>query len=322
VAGRKRGDGVSEAPLLVVNPHSGGGNTGKVFPELKTTIERVLGKCDVVFTEAPGHAIELARNAVKDARSLIVAIGGDGTIHEVVNGVMSANAQHATRIGVIGQGTGGDFRRTLGLEHRLDRYLESITSGRTRKVDVGRISFRARDGKRGERYFVNIASCGMGGLVDRYVADASRLLGGTVAYFGASLRALATIRVGQLKCTITDANGTREEKIRSYMFAICNGRYFGSGMHVAPMADTSDGHFEVVSIDAPSKLGFALTSQAIYTGGHIGKSGVVHFRCSKIAIDLHNEDARDVFLLDVDGEQLGGLPIEIEMLPQVVTFAA
>lgn len=309
-------------PLVIVNPNSGGGKTGRVFSSMQRTFEDKLGTIDVAFTKASGHAIELAENAAKEKRELVVAVGGDGTLNEVVNGVMRAaeSGVPAPEIAIVGQGTGGDFRKTLELEHRLDKYLEAIASGRVRAVDVGRILYRDHENQQKTRFFVNILSAGMGGLVDRYVADASRALGGKAAYFGASLKALVRAKRGRLRCEVTDGGQTSTKKLQTLMLAICNGRYFGSGMHVAPMAKLDDGKLEVVSLDAESKLGFSVSSQRIYDGAHIGKPGTEHFSCEKITMDLENEDAREVFLLDCDGEPIGGLPIEVEIVPGALRF--
>ena len=108
----------------------------------------------------------------------MIAVGGDGTLHEVANGVLDAGVGDRTAVGYVGQGTGGDFRRTLGIEHRLDAYVEGIASGRRRVVDAGKLRYLARDGKEATRWFVNILSAGMGGLVDRYVSETTKALGG------------------------------------------------------------------------------------------------------------------------------------------------
>jgi diacylglycerol kinase family enzyme len=147
-------------------------------------------------------------------------------------------------------------------------------------------------------------------------------LGGTAAYFGASLRALVNAQLGNLKCTVTHQGKTETHLIRSFMIAICNGSVFGSGMKIAPMAKVDDGVFEVIALGATSKLGFAMTSRGIYTGSHIGQAGTVHLRGEKIVLDLANEDARDVFLLDVDGEPMGGLPLTVEAIPKALTLRA
>ncbi len=303
-------------PLLVVNPKSGAGATGRTFGSTKDTVERVLGKVDVAMTERSGHGIQLAREGALAGHPLVIAVGGDGTFHEVVNGLMQAKRD--TRVAMIAQGTGGDFRKSLGLEHRLDKYLDAIKSGKERPLDVGRFSGGGKDA----HYFVNILSAGMGGLVDRYVADASRTLGGSAAYFGASLKALINARLGNVRATVTHQGETTEHRLRSFMIAICNGRYFGGGMHVAPMAKIDDGVLELVALGATSKLGFAMTSRGIYTGKHIGSGGTVHLRGEKIVLDLANEDARDVYLLDVDGEPMGGLPITVEIVPNALTLRA
>jgi len=310
---------VSDKPLCVVNPKSGGGRTAQVVSELRATIERALGEVDVVMTERSQHGIELAAQGAREGRSLVIAVGGDGTFSEVVNGVMRAGKASGCHVALIGQGTGGDFRKTLGIEHRLDRYLEAIASKRTRTLDVGKAKFRDTTTNASvERWFINILSAGMGGLVDQYVATGSRALGPTAAYFVASTKALVRSRAGHLRCLVD--GGAEPVRLRSYMIAICNGQYFGSGMHIAPMAKVDDGVFEVVSMDAPSKLAFAAFSQKIYKGTHLRSEHVKHFACKRITLDLENEDARDRFLLDIDGEPLGGLPLEIEVLPGAITL--
>jgi diacylglycerol kinase (ATP) len=301
----------NERAFVVVNPRSGGGRAGRVFTEVRAVLERRLGPVDVATTESSGHAIELTREAVRAGSKLVVAVGGDGTLHEVANGILDAGGGAA--LGYVGQGTGGDFRKTLGIEHRLDAYVDAIASGRERTVDVGKLRYRATDGSTKERWFVNILSAGMGGLVDRYVSETSKALGGKAAYFVASTRALIACQRGRLRCDVELDGDKHQRTVDTFMIAICNGRYFGSGMHVAPMAKPDDGRFEVVSMDAPGKLAFATFSRRIYEGKHLSAPGVQHFACDRIAIDLENERARDVFLLDVDGEPLGGLPIEVEL---------
>lgn len=313
-------------PLLVVNPRSGGGSTARMFGAMRATIERALGAVEVAMTERPGHGIDLARQGALAGHPLVIAVGGDGTIHEVVNGLMQARSAggtdsaktEGTQLGIIGQGTGGDFCKTLGIEHRLDRYIEAIARGKQRALDVGKCTGGGAAG----RYFVNILSVGMGGLVDRYVSSSSRLFGGKAAYFGASLRALLDARLGNVRCTTTLDGNTEEHLLRSYMIAICNGQFFGGGMKVAPMAAIDDGAFEIIALGATSKLGFAMTSRSIYSGEHVAHASTVHLRAQKVKLDLMNEDARSAFLLDVDGEPMGSLPLEIELLPRALTLRA
>jgi YegS/Rv2252/BmrU family lipid kinase len=304
-------------PLLVLNPQSGGGKTGRTATQIRDTVARGLGDVEMVLTERAGHGAELAREAAEAGHPLVIAVGGDGTIHEVANGILASGRE--VELGIIGQGTGGDFRKTLGIEHRLDRYIEAIASGKRRTVDVGRFT----GGGKEAHHFVNILSVGMGGLVDRYVADGSRALGGAAAYFGASLRALLNAELGHVRATVTAADGTTTETLlRSYMIAICNGQYFGGGMKVAPMASVDDAVFDLVALGATSKLGFALTSRAIYSGDHMKQAGTVHLRGSKIRLTLENKHASANYLLDVDGEPMGELPLEVECVPNALTVRA
>jgi diacylglycerol kinase family enzyme len=275
------------------------------------------------MTARPEHAIELSQKAVEGGRILVIAVGGDGTLHEVVNGVLDAGGDAGSvSVGYVGEGTGGDFRRSLGLEHSLEAYVDAIASDRTRRLDVGKLRYRAGDGQVKTRWFINVLSAGMGGLVDRYVSRTTRVLGSRAAYAWASARALVACRRARLRCESSLGGDTSVRTLDTILLAICNGSYFGSGMHVAPMAQADDGRFEVISMDAPTKLAFLAYSRRIYDGKHLTAPGVRHFACSRIAIDLENEGARDVFLLDVDGEPLGGLPLEVELVARAITMKA
>ena len=302
---------MSGRPLLVVNPASGGGKTGKTFESLRSTIQASLGPVRVAFTDRRGHAIELAKQGVEDGHPLIVAVGGDGTFHEVVNGVMDSGKK--ARVGLIAQGTGGDFRKTLGLEHRLDHYLSALTSGRTRDIDVGRVTYRELDGTEKKRWFVNILSAGMGGLVDKYVAEAPSFLGGKAAYFAASFGALVKTREGRVKAKVGLDGKTEEKRLRSFMIAICNGQYFGGGMKVTPNANVGDGLFDVTIWSGYTLSDFIFKQGGIYKGTHLSFPGTQARQCREAVCE-----ADDEVLIDCDGEQPGRLPCRVTMLPAAI----
>lgn len=313
---------MTDAPLVIVNPRAGGGRAGRTIDALVRTMTDVLGPIEAVRTDRPRHATELAEHAAREGRETVIVVGGDGSIHEVVNGLMRArkDGHDKTRLGIVGQGTGGDFRKTFGIEHRLDRYLDVIQKGKTRAIDVGAFTSTTIRDEKIEGWFVNILSAGIGGLVDTYVHQGSTMLGGKAAYFLASARGLLESVVGELVLAITVDGKTETREVRTRQIAICNGRYFGSGMHVGPMADPADGAFDVVDLGAPSKLVFATLSNAIYAGTHVSRPGVQTFRCQKLTMTLRNQDARSRFLLDVDGEPLGGLPLEVELVPGAISL--
>ncbi|MBI4701285.1 MAG: diacylglycerol kinase family lipid kinase [Deltaproteobacteria bacterium] len=309
-------------PLVILNPSAQQGKTGKRAGEIERAIERALGPVDAAHTAAPRDAVRLAEQAAREGREAVIAVGGDGTLHEVANGLMRARASvdRLPRLGLVGQGTGGDFRRTLGLPNELAGYCAALGSGKTRAVDVGRFSFVNAKDEPDEAYFINILSVGMGGLVDRHVAHASRLLGGRVAYMTASLRALWENEVGNLACTLHGAAGAepRSFEVATRSLAICNGRFFGSGMEVAPMATPDDGLLHVVSLGAAGKISFLLSSLAIYSGEHVRNPEVHVWSGERIEVRLRNEEIRRSFLLDVDGEPLGQLPIDVQLVPRAI----
>lgn len=288
---------------------------------MRGPIERALGACDVALTAGPKHATQLAHDAARAGRETVIALGGDGTISEVVSGLMAAGGQ--TRLGVIGYGTGGDLRRTLGLEHRLDRYLAAIAGGVTRPIDVGRYTATDAQGAAFTGYFVNVLSVGLGGLVDRHVTTAPRALGGTAAYALAALRGLAESEVIPLIATFSLAGETREAVLATRSVAICNGRFFGGGMQIAPMASCTDGVFEVIDLGASSRLGFAHMASGLYTGAHLSQPDVRHWRCERLTLRLSAPSltarfGADRLGLDIDGEPLGQLPLTIEVVPAAI----
>jgi diacylglycerol kinase (ATP) len=310
-------------PLLIVNPQAGGGRAGRNFPLLRPVVERVLGAVDVATTRASGDAIAIARDAAKAGRELVISIGGDGTLHEVANGVLDAKEGGAeqTAVGFIAEGTGGDFRKSLDLPHRLDRYLEAIGSGRERRVDAARATFRNADGSEGRRWFVNILSAGLGGRVDRFVADSPRALSATAAYFWASVRALAVSEPARISCVIENGGERTETRLDVWTIAVCNGGTFGSGMRIAPMARVDDGKLEVVALSAPSKARLVLLSRKLYAGEHLALAGTFHQRGERVEI-TSAPGARETVFLDIDGEPLGELPLRVEIVPGALRLRA
>ncbi len=311
-------------PLFIVNPQSGGGRTRHEFPGLQSVIEQRIGEFDLVWTARAGHGIDLARAAAEDERPLVVAVGGDGTLGEIATGLLQAKATGNVppELGFIGQGTGCDFARGLGIPHEFNAYLERIASPSRRKLDIGWVRYRAHDGTTKERHFVNILSVGLGGLVDRHVETANRQLGGKAAYFLASARSMLEAKRGKLTLRVVNQGEENTRELGSYLIAFCNGTHFGSGMRVAPMARLDDGRFEVVSLDGSNKFSFLRAARGIYAGSHLRSPGVTHFSCEGAEVKLENEEVRDAFLIDCDGDAIGTLPIEVKMLRNALTLRA
>lgn len=318
-------------PLLIVNPACGARGTARALPQVLAAVEKTLGDVVIRHTARRGHARELALQGALEGHPLVVSVGGDGTFSEVVNGVLAAGKAglngcspmvEGPAVGLINLGTGGDFRRSLGIDLSYERCLEALALGRERLVDAGKASFRGCDGSRVEQYFVNVISAGLGGLVDRYVDTMPSLVGGRAGYFLATLRAVMESRERPLLARITWEGETRDEVIPAYLVAICNGRWFGGGMDIAPMALPDDGRLEVVTITERNRLFLAGKSRLIYSGRHLDEPTVHHFPCERIELSLEDESVERSFLLDVDGDPLGSLPLKVEVVPRILRVRA
>ena len=309
------------APLLIVNPASGSDRSARNLVRVLERVQERLGDVVVRYTSRPGHAKELAAEAGREGYGLIVAVGGDGTFSEVANGVLSSKRDDIA-VGLINLGTGGDFRRSLGIEGGVDRCLDVLASGRERLVDVGRARFRAVDGRLVDHFFVNVLSAGLGGLVDRYIERMPALIGGKAGYYLASLGAVVVSREQPLRAVVTWEGETHEQIIPAYLIAICNGRWFGGGMDVAPMAFPDDGRLEVITITARTKFVLADRIRGVYAGRHLLEPTVHHSPCSRIELSIDDEAAQRRFFLDVDGEALGFLPLQAEVIPKALRVRA
>lgn len=308
-------------PLVIINPHSAGGRTGARIDSIVAAVSQYLDNIAVQTTTAPGHAIDIA--AIDGpAHDLVIAVGGDGTLHEVANGLLRAKQQGAAipPLGSLPCGTGGDFRKTTQAPLQWEQALQQIASGITMPVDVGRIRFGHKEAQE-YRYFINVASFGMGGLVDQLVATWSRRLSGKSAYFVASTLALFRAKRAEVRCVIEWNGQVREESLSTWNIAVCNGQYFGAGMMVAPMAQLDDGQFEIVDLGFSTRLGMLALGMWIYKGTHIGRSGIRHFPCHAIELELKNPELSAVFCPDVDGEPVGTLPVRVDMLPRAIWVA-
>jgi YegS/Rv2252/BmrU family lipid kinase len=304
----------TERSFLVVNPASANGATGKRWMALEAGLRRALPNLDKAFTREPLEAERLTRQALKDGYRRIIAVGGDGTINEVVNGFfdeshrpISADAQLA----VIPQGTGGDFRRTFGWEDELSLSARRAAEGPVRKLDVGRLEYTRHDGTRATRLFINVCSFGVSGLVDREVNKGSKWLGGKATFYLGSFKAMMQYSDKPVRLSF-DGQPAQTQTVTT--LAVANGRYFGGGMCVAPQADPSDGQFDVTVWSGFGLKDFVVHSKAIYDGTHTRLDGTRTLRCSRVEASSDEE-----VLLDVDGEQPGRLPCSLSLLPSVLS---
>ncbi|MBI3182223.1 MAG: diacylglycerol kinase family lipid kinase [Myxococcales bacterium] len=297
---------------FVVNPQSGNGQTGRKWPEISARLRSALGDFGHGFTSQPMHAAELARRSLFDGYECVVAVGGDGTLNEVVNGFFDSGKPINSKaaVGLIPRGTGGDFRRTFGWNLELSGAIERLSGDRSAPFDVGLLEFTGHDGSSCHRYFANICSFGVSGQVDAEVNRSSKALGGKVSFMLGSVKALLKYSDRSVKVS---TDGAAPERLSVTTLAVANGRYFGGGMMVAPEADTSDGLFDVTIWSGYSLSDFVFKSKAIYDGGHVRFPGTRTLRCKRLSAQSEQE-----VLIDIDGEQPGRLPCAMTILPSAI----
>lgn len=328
--------GAVRRPLVIANPSAGRGRTGRELSHLLSALRDALGELDVATTAVARQATDLAVAAADERRPLVISVGGDGTLHEVVNGLMRAREARAGErseaaalpsLGVIATGTGGDFGRALGIAPRVQDYLAAVVGGHERTVDVGRARFTGADGRPTERYWINVLSAGIGGLVDRYAAASPAVLGGRVAYAQAALRGIAMCHRVRLRCRAVLPDGREGERILdTHAVAICNGTTFGGGMRIAPMARPDDGLLEVIAMETRTRWRLVGSFLTVYAGTHTSEPGVHHFPCRSLRLEPLDAPTQSpsggVFPLDVDGEALGDVPLHVDLIAHALRVRA
>lgn len=307
----------STAPktVFIVNPRSANGATGRSWKKINEDIRRGLRReYDVRFTERHGHATALAREAMKDGYELVVAVGGDGTINEVVNGFFEKekrlNPQAA--LAVMSIGTGSDFVKTLEFPTTPFDAAERIRSGKTWAIDLGKCSYIDLDGERRSRFFINIADFGSGGAVVDKVNRTTKVFGGAVSFLWGILTTLPTYKNKLTRYRIDD--GPEEEKVLN-TFVVANGRYYGGGLKPAPDAQLDDGLFDIVSIGDVGLIEAVTSLGKFRKGAHLQMPSVSFWRGK--TVEAGSEETQ---LVEMEGEVVGRLPASFEMLPKAMNL--
>ncbi len=295
--------------MVVVNPHSGSGAAGRQWPSMKTILRQRLGVFDAQLTQGPGHATDITREALLRGYDTILSIGGDGTNNEIINGFFDGTTpirQEAT-FGCISRGTGSDFIKTLKIPKHTEGALDVLLTGKRHVIDLGRIVFVDNEDRHVTRYFVNIASFGIGGSVDEKVNSTSKRFGGLLSYMWATLSTLVQYENQAVTLSI---DHQPEQEMRIVDVAVANGQYFGGGMHVAPAAAVDDGLFDVIILGDFSKWEAIRDGMKIYRGTHTTHPKVTCVRARSV-----EARSSERVLLDVDGEQPGRLPALFDIVP-------
>jgi YegS/Rv2252/BmrU family lipid kinase len=297
--------------LVIVNPASAAGATGRRWDRIAKLLRCSLGEFEHVATQKPGEATTLSRAGLREGFEMIVSVGGDGTLNEVVGGFFDGAAPVAPEavLGVVALGTGSDFGRTVA-QADLESACARLAGRKTRAIDVGLARFTGHDGAPAARIFINVASFGVSGLVAHFVSSRLKAVSGPLAFTLATLRALAVYRDLTVSLEFDDMPP------RSFVITNCafgNGRYFGAGMQVAPAAQLDDGELDVTIWSGFGLVDFIRKRHTLYDGSHVREPGTQVLR-TRHAIAT----SESTVLLEVDGESAGRLPAQLDVLAGAV----
>lgn len=311
---------MSGETVLIVNPRSAAGRTGRRLDELEALARSVCGPGVVVAaTTRLGQGRELAREAAETGAARILAVGGDGTASEVVDGVLGAPGTHPL-LGLVPAGTGSDLAKTLGMPSDWREALAAIVTSPPCTIDALEGTWADPDGQQRTRRGVNVAGIGMAGDVVHRVNQGSKRLGGKVSFLLATLNSLVRWRSPRVALTWWDAHGAERhwEGPLSNVF-VGNGRYCGGGMLTGPAASLTDGLLDLVIIPALPVSTMLVLTPALYDGTLARRPELVVDRVTRVRAAALDGDRVPC---DLDGEEPGVLPAEIRVLPGALRWCA
>jgi diacylglycerol kinase (ATP) len=305
---------------MIVNPKAGRGAIGRALPRIKEVVEAEELEYTIVQTDEPGHAEQLARDAVKSGCTFIVAVGGDGTVHEVVNGMMGEDGPVAPDVvlGVVPSGSGSDFVKTFGLPTMPEEAARNLAGKNVwGALDIARVRYRDKDGKEAMRWFANIAEAGIGAHVVVAAAKMPRWLGGR-AYRLAAMRALIGYRP---QAAHLEFNGRKGRGVRPdtplepgtlagtvTMVVIANCQFYGGGLRVAPRAIPSDGMLDVL-VGEGTKREALRALRKMPMGAHVPSKQFAEYLVDRVSLD-----GPEPLLIEADGEPLGTTPATFDLV--------
>jgi diacylglycerol kinase (ATP) len=299
---RSRREAIST--VFLVNPASANGSTGRRWPEIAHRAAAVGLEGETLFSTRPGEIADLAARAAREGARLVVAVGGDGTVNETVNGLRRAGATDV-ELAVVSRGTGTDFVQSLGIPKDVERAVAVARDGRVRVVDVGRARYRAWDGSPAESYFANFAGAGISGAIARRANASSKALGGRISFMWATV----AVFVGWKSTPATVTVDGERRFGRMFEILAMNGEYTAGGMRMAPGASPQDGLLDVVLIGDVTKADFVRTFPKVYRGRHLGHPKIEVLQGATVTVE-----AEETLPVALDGEQPGTTPATFEVV--------
>jgi diacylglycerol kinase (ATP) len=296
---------------VIINPAAGAGRTIHKWPQIKYVLKNIGLHFEDDMTEAPGHAIELAKLAAEKSYGLVVSVGGDGTLNEIVNGLYAAGSIGDITLGIISTGTGSDYIRTVGVPRHYREACQCLLKPKKLTVDLGVVEF-LNNGNICKRLFVNFAGIGFDAEVVKATTQRFKALGSVPSY----LMGLLTTFLFYKNKDVSLLLDGKESQNKVCTVVVSHGRYGGGGMLIAPHADPTDGFLDVMVIDNISKIDLLWSLPRIYRGTHLTHPRVTTSKVREVSISPLQSMS-----LQADGELLGETPARFYVLPSVLSIA-
>ena len=305
-------------PLVIVNPKSAAGSTQSRWANNASDLRAHFGAFSVAFTKKQGDGIELAKRGIASGRKFIIACGGDGTINEVANGILETGED--VELGIFPSGTGGDFRRTLGMPSTAREVAKALREGVTKTIDVGKVTFLNHTDEQVSRYFLNVSSFGLSASINERVKSTNlfkwlpgNTLSGKSNFAFSTLQEVLETEFITVRVKIDDND---EKTLNTINFCVANARFFGGGMKIAPDAKINDGFFDVINIGDIKTAKIILNVYKLYNGSHLSLKEVKSTLAKKI--EVKPIDKNQIIFIETDGELPGKLPAVYEIVPNAL----
>lgn len=281
--------------LVIINPVAGKGATKDMIPKIKDLLKNHT--MDIRISKCVGDATKIAKEE-KENYTDIISVGGDGTLTEVIDGLDN----YMGRLGIIPAGTGNDFARTISLPMTLEECVDIVIKGKTKKVDVPKVN---------NSHFINVASFGIDGGVIIDTDKIKEKIPGSTAYILSSLKNIIQFKPYKVMIEIDDLMLERE----IVLAAVGNGKYFGGGMKVTPLAEIDDGLLDVVIARKTSKMKLIKLFGQLFKGSHLSDPIVEHYKCKKFSI----ASEKNIYI-NTDGNLIGTVPAKISVGDTKINF--
>ncbi|MBN4061911.1 MAG: hypothetical protein COA57_00420 [Flavobacteriales bacterium] len=267
---------------------------------------------EIFETQRKLHAIELAKDATEKGFSHVIAIGGDGTNNEVLNGIMQANTEALPVMGCLPYGSANDFVLSAGLNDDIHQFIQLIEQNKSKRIDIGKVDFQGKEGLPVTRYYMNISDIGLGGYTVEKMGKTKPVFGTAFTFFRVILESFLTYKKTPLRCF----NDSFNWEGKSLMLVVANGNFFGNGLCVAPDAKLDDGKLNLVILGDVSTFDYIKNLGNLKKCRKIQHPEVSYHKIESIEVDSGDHPCP----IDMDGEFIGYGPATFSVVPKKVEF--